>query len=462
MGEMINELRDMWYVVVRRWKVICAINIIFIIFGLLISIIYKPVQATNMNTNTKPSQDSNKYYYQSTASIMVGELPDIKKENVKDIVAINQQYVRTYVALASSRTVSEKALNKMGNNMKFEDIVKGLSVYADQNSQIIYIAYKDEKDDRAVDILNAYVSSFLDEASKIGSGAMLKVIDAPSKPMNLKVEDNKDKQQSIQSPIITQPKATSKKSILLMSMFLGIMTSVGIVLILEYRDDAIRKEDELKMLLKLPVLGVIPAKKDESEAYKVLRTNAYDNKFIKETAESNKGRVYLVISPSNEDGKTKNAVKLTESFSEAGLKTLIVDCNGRNPQLHKIFEVENKNGLSSLLKNKNVSDEYFLATKSENLYVIPWGEEILNPADAFANENMKTIIEKLKESFDCIVIDSSAADEYADAHILSKYADGTIIAATQNKTQKHQLKKLKETIDILDINVIGFVWNESN
>lgn len=460
MDEMTIDLKDMWYIIVRRWKIICAINIIFIIFGLMIGIVYKPVQVASTNTNSQASLASDQYY-QSTASIMVGELPDIKKENVKDIVAINQQYVRTYVALASSRTVMEKALNKISNDMKFEDMVKGISVSADLNSQIIYISYKDQKEDKIVDILNAYVSSLLEEASKISSGVTLKVIDAPSKPTKLKAEDNKDKQQTAQTPIKTQPKAKSKKSIFLMSLFLGIISSLGTVLILEYLDDSIRKEDELKMLLKLPVLGVIPAKKDESEAYKVLRTNVYNNKFIKETEESNKCRVYLVTSPSKEDGKTKNAVKLAESFSEAGIRTLIIDSNGRNPQLHKIFEVEGQKGLSTLLRNKDLSDEYFLGTKHDNLYVIPWGAESLNPADAFANEDMKTVIERLKESFKCIVIDSSAVNEYADSQILSKYANGTIIAATQNKTQRHQLEKLKETIDILNMKVIGSVWNEN-
>jgi HlyD family secretion protein len=109
---------------------------------------------------------------------------------------------------------------------------------------------------------------------------------------------------------------------------------------------------------------------------------------------SNNGQSYVIVM---QDGKTKNAVKLAESFAEGGIKTIILDCNGRNPQLDKIFEVENKKGLSSMLINNDVSDEYFISSQYNNLYVLSWGEENMNPADAFAKNNMEDIVKILKE-----------------------------------------------------------------
>jgi Mrp family chromosome partitioning ATPase len=80
----------------------------------------------------------------------------------------------------------------------------------------------------------------------------------------------------------------------------------------------------------------------DDEQYKMVRNNLLV--FMKEG-----GKSLMVVSPSLIHQKTLITTKIALSFAELGKITLLVDLNVREPSIHKLFSLDNKYGLTSLL-----------------------------------------------------------------------------------------------------------------
>ena len=79
------------------------------------------------------------------------------------------------------------------------------------------------------------------------------------------------------------------------------------------------------------------------EAYNAIRTN------LLFTQQGEKCPVFVVTSPTANNGKTINSANMAISFAQMGKRTLIIDSDMRNPSLHKLFSLNSKNGLSEIL-----------------------------------------------------------------------------------------------------------------
>ena len=72
---------------------------------------------------------------------------------------------------------------------------------------------------------------------------------------------------------------------------------------------------------------------------------------------------------------------------------------------------------------------------------------------------MKEIIEKLKERYDYIIIDSPQMLKFSDSRILSSICDGVILVASYANTQKESLCECKKIIDYVGGCLTGVVIN---
>ena len=108
------------------------------------------------------------------------------------------------------------------------------------------------------------------------------------------------------------------------------------------------------------------------EAYNAIRTN------LLFTQQGEKCPVFVVTSPTANNGKTINSANMAISFAQMGKRTLIIDSDMRNPSLHKLFSLNSKNGLSEILAG--LTDNITVSkTDIENLSVITAGKIPPNP-----------------------------------------------------------------------------------
>ncbi|WP_088042779.1 CpsD/CapB family tyrosine-protein kinase [Bacillus sp. EAC] len=190
-----------------------------------------------------------------------------------------------------------------------------------------------------------------------------------------------------------------------------------------------------------------------AEQYRTVRTNIQFSSIDKEL------RTMLVTSSEPSEGKTTTIANLAVTYANQGNKVLLVDADLRKPQIHSLFQVENFEGLSSVIvQNKLVSD-VAQKTKIENLSVLTSGPIPPNPSELLSSSKMKKLVESLKTEYDMILFDAPPVLAVTDAQIMSKNVDGTVLVVRSNQTEKEKVQKARELLEIVNAKILGVILN---
>lgn len=187
-----------------------------------------------------------------------------------------------------------------------------------------------------------------------------------------------------------------------------------------------------------------------SEAYRTLRTNIQYSSFDKEI------RAIVVTSAEAAEGKSTVSGNLALSFAQNEKKVIIVDCDLRKPSVHKNFKLSNLEGLSEVLIGKAKLEEV-IQNRNENLDILTSGKIPPNPAEMLSSSAMTNLIEKLKEKYHMVILDSPPLQAVTDPQILSTKADGTILVVRAQRTNKEAVIEAKNLLNKVGANIIGTV-----
>ncbi|WP_143315057.1 CpsD/CapB family tyrosine-protein kinase [Clostridium sp. HBUAS56017] len=188
------------------------------------------------------------------------------------------------------------------------------------------------------------------------------------------------------------------------------------------------------------------------EAFKTLRTNILYSSLDK------KLKTIMITSAEPGEGKTTTSCNLAMSFSKDGKKTLLIDCDLRKPSIHRKFNISNLSGLTDVLVGEKKL-EMAISSYSENLDVLTSGTNAPNPTEILGSKNMEAFLEKLKDLYEIIIIDSAPLNAVSDSQILGAKMDGVLMVIRANKTKKDSIVEAKDLLEKVNANLIGVVLN---
>lgn len=191
-----------------------------------------------------------------------------------------------------------------------------------------------------------------------------------------------------------------------------------------------------------------------AEQFRSIRTS------IEFMAEEMEMKTIVVTSSEQNSGKSLTSANLSIAFAQKGLKTLLIDADLRNPTIKYFFDLPLKRGLSSIIKRKNAFEDVICETNQENLYVLPPGFVVPNPADMLGSQQMEELLFTLRESFDQIIIDTPPILVATDAAVVSTFADGILLVIRSGKTSKQHAKKAIRLMHQSSTPIIGTVLND--
>ena len=263
-----------------------------------------------------------------------------------------------------------------------------------------------------------------------------------------------------------------KSMIFIIGFMFALLIAFIVVLLREYFDVYLKKSSDLISLTTTPYFGYIPFIKSKNynklfvlddllspdvEALRQIRGN------LELTIKKDNSRVVLVTSRVSNEGKSTFISNLAVMIALSGKKVIILGLDLRIPQLHLKFDLDNKKGMSDLLAN-NVSIEDVIKrvkikdNQSEHFIdVITSGTIPPNPSELISNGSVDKIIEKLRDEYDYILIDSTPTALVPDTHSLFAKVDTTLFVFKSEYSKKEFVKQTNELINKYDLKSTGYV-----
>ena len=193
-----------------------------------------------------------------------------------------------------------------------------------------------------------------------------------------------------------------------------------------------------------------------AEAIKTIRTNLLFSS-IDEPVKS-----ILMTSSMSGEGKSFVSANLAVAFAQTGVKVLIVDCDLRRGRQHKIFNIDNEQGLSNLLLDdvdKNYK-KYIKKTRYENIYVLPMGIMPPNPSELLASAKNKQLAKILKQKFDLVIYDGVPVGGLTDSVIMADLVDKIVIVSAYKVTPVEFLANTNKALEKFKDKIAGVILNK--
>src|SRR5436190_3004001 len=231
---------------------------------------------------------------------------------------------------------------------------------------------------------------------------------------------------------------------------LGLLAGVGLAYLADVADKSFRSPEEIRDHLGLPLVGHIPffkpdpettAKRSagestiepmlccyfkpkslDSEAYRAVRTALFFS------TQGQGHKVIQVTSPNKGDGKSLMIANLAITTAQSGKRVLMIDADCRRPRQHKIFNIPNDVGLSSVLtKSADVRDTIREACVP-GLYVMGSGPIPPNPSELLVSTRFKELLDSVRDQYDYVFVDTPPLLAVTDPCVVAGKVDGLFLA----------------------------------
>ncbi|MBN2391226.1 MAG: polysaccharide biosynthesis tyrosine autokinase, partial [Anaerolineae bacterium] len=265
------------------------------------------------------------------------------------------------------------------------------------------------------------------------------------------------------------PIGSQKMRNILLAAAVGLMAGVGLAFLIDYLDDTVRTPDDIKRVLPISVLGIVPylgkngaqdkvvvAKhplRPAAEAFRNLRTS------IQFTNLDEPPSTLLVTSPQPTDGKSFTAANLAAVIAQGGKSVILVDADLRHPTLHHTFNLPLEPGLTEALLAVEDRPRAVRQTDVENLRLVSVGSRAPDSTELLASQTFKHFIAELREQADMVVLDSPPVLAVSDAAVLSTIVDGVVLVADSAKTRIPAAVQAAERIASVGGVILGVVLN---
>lgn len=216
-----------------------------------------------------------------------------------------------------------------------------------------------------------------------------------------------------------------------------------------------KNQDANTMETGVKMITVTDPTSVDTEQFNTIRTN------IKFSNVDKDYKTLMVTSPNISEGKSTVSANIATTFAKQGLHTLLVDSDLRRPTVNATFGIDNPQGLSNYLSERNFDiNSIIYKTSVKNLYVMPSGPIPPNPSELIGSKRMAELIKKLSDQLDLVIFDAPPVLSVTDAQIISTNVDGTILVVRANKTEKAAVKEAVRLIKQVGGHIIGTILND--
>jgi non-specific protein-tyrosine kinase len=389
--------------------------------------------------------------YRATTTLLVNQTQTPGVIAYNDILT-SERLTKTYSELVTKRPVLEAVIARVGQPEDIETLRDMVNVSVIRDTQLLRLSAESEDPALAAVLANATAQAFIDQnkvtdLSQPGSVSVVELATMPTSPVKPQIPLN-----------------------VALGIVAGLVVAAGLVLLMEYLDDTVKSEQDVDRLAGLTTLGMVVrfgrrgslqpvsgygSRSPAAEAYRAIRTS------VQFASMDRPGQVLLVTSPNAGDGKSTTAANLAVTMASAGKRVVLVDGDLRKPSLHRVFNLENRVGLTSALLSGNGARSCVQSSGFDNLLVLASGPLPPNPSELLSSPRMRDLVGALRREADVVVMDSPPALLVTDATLLAALADGTILVAEAGRTRSAALRQAVDGLSRATDRLLGVVLNKT-
>ena len=274
-------------------------------------------------------------------------------------------------------------------------------------------------------------------------------------------------------PISPSPKKT------IAAAFLGsLVLSLLLVFAREIMDDKVRSVDQVRRWFGLPTLGMFPLvpgfRNTTLEESPVLREpqslfaevarSVYSE--VADLTRADGTHTVLITSPLPGDGKSTVALSICAAACAFGRRAIVVDLDLRRPgALQEIQQQSEGPDLVDLLleapgRNLLPSRDSENTSREVETYkptVVSVREPVKDPASLLSYRRLDSLMDRLRDQFDLIIVNGPAALAVRDARTLSHIADHTVMVLRWGRST---IDEVNATMQQMNGKIDGVVFDQ--
>ena len=376
--------------------------------------------------------------YESTAVLAL--TPDLTR-NQGPLAADNlNALMRTYAETAKASVTRTRAEAILGKSLPGP-----IDTAVAAGTGILRISVRAPDPDEAAAAANATAQAF--QASIADNGLLKATVVTPPEPAS--------------SPVAPRPPL-----IIGSALVVGLICGLLLVLALESVRRRVSTASDVAEFTGAPVVGRLPRERSLTrtagvtvwdlegaralkEAYRAMRTNL-------EVLLDADHRCLQVTSPEEGEGKSMVVASLGVAFAQVGVQTVIVDADLRRPSQHRIFGLDNRAGLSSLLMSSQRLK--LTQTHQERLWVMTSGPALTDPTELL-HVRLRAIVDELRDLDALILIDTPPLLAVSDARLVAPAVDGVLMVIEAGKQKPPAFSSALEKLELVNGRLLGVILN---
>ncbi|WCT74121.1 polysaccharide biosynthesis tyrosine autokinase [Sphingomonas naphthae] len=251
-------------------------------------------------------------------------------------------------------------------------------------------------------------------------------------------------------------------------MIAGIVLSLG----LERLDNTVRGADAVEAIGGGTTLAFIPIVKgdyDRPEDIVIERPQAMAAESLRTLRSAialsdvdTPPKVVMLSSSVPAEGKTFVSTGLARVSAQSGLRTIIIDADMRHPRVHHAFGMENKAGLVQVLSGETSLASVLQRDAGTGVDVLSAGHGAVNPPDLLRSHHMEQLVQRLRDTYDFVVIDTPPFTPMTDSQIVSRLVDKMLLVVRWGHTPVPVVQTTLRQVHRIGAPLVGSVLSQVN
>ena len=261
--------------------------------------------------------------------------------------------------------------------------------------------------------------------------------------------------------------SSGKMLLLGMGVVMGAFLANLSIILLEMQDRSIQSLAEIKKKFPYKTIGITPLEppryqgkivtRDEpdsfsSEVYRMIQAN------LKFLTSDKPPKVILMTSSVPEEGKSTVIANLAAAIAQLGRNVLLVDADLRRSSQHRLWGVDNKQGLKDIIAH-GVNPLSTISHPMPKLSLLTSGQVQSNPLALLDSPAISDFIGRSRREYDLILIDAPPLAVTADVLTLSKLVDGIVFVTRPGIVEQESAELAQEALTTTGQKILGMVVN---